>query len=330
MANISYFQRYSQRENHITNNTLLVMRHFYQVSPQKISGVLTELCGEELSVGLQFKQQVKLETSVPDALISQAPLANYFETKRGEKLHLSQIDRHLESINRNTRNHDQKFLFGLTKTEINDVDRKRVLKRVKEKSKNVTFVSITFSKMVQALRDVCADHETTLCEILSDYESYLENENLIPGQILSAFPVGGTFDENVKYRLYFEPSKRSSKVQSSFIGLYRNKRIEQLASFDTVVVGRNVEGPFKHEKGELSDEKRQRIQGAIEDHPTLVDKDHRYYLFVELYDTNFVKRSRGGMMGYRKFHLAALLDYDNTDKYSAQEVAQHLMDKEWE
>lgn len=80
----------------------------------------------------------------------------------------------------------------------------------------------------------------------------------------------------------------------------------------------------------LSDEERERIQGAIEDYPTLVNQEHRYYLFGELYNTNFVKRSKGGMRGYRKFHLSEWLDYDNTEQYSAQEVAQRLMDQEWE
>lgn len=329
MANISYFQRYSQRENHATNNTLLVMRHFYQVSPQKISVVLSELCEKEMSVGLLFEQQLRSANSIPDALISQAPLDIYFETKRGRNLDLSQIDRHLDSINRN-RNHAQKFLFGLTKEQINDTDRRKILQRVKEKSKNVTFVPITFEKIVQSLRFVCEKHETELCEILSDYVSYLESENLLPtGQILSAFAVGDTFDENVKHRLYFEPFNRPSKEGSSFIGLYRNKRIEQLASFDTVVVRDNVDGDFIFEKGNLSDEERERIQRAIEDDPTLVDQKLRYYLFGELYNTNFIKRSKGGMRGYRKFYLSEWLDYGNTEQYSAQEVAQHLMDQEW-
>ncbi len=331
MANISYFQRYSQRENHATNNTLLVMRHFYQVSPQKISEVLSELCEKELSVGLLFEQQLRSATSTPDALISQAPLEIYFETKRGRNLDLSQIDRHLDSINDGTSNHAQKFLFGLTKAQISDADRVKILRRVKEKGKNVTFVPITFAKIVQSLRSVCAVHETALYEILSDYESYLESENLLQtGQILSAFAVGDTFDENVQHRLYFEPADRPSKVGSSFIGLYRNKCIEQLASFNTVVVGGEIIGDYVSEKGTLSDEERKRLQGAIEDYPTLLNREHRYYLFGELYNTNFIKCSKGGMRGYRKFDLSEWLDYENNEQYSAQEAAQRLMDKVWE
>ena len=33
MSSITDFQRFSQRETHVTNNTLLVLRHLYRVSP---------------------------------------------------------------------------------------------------------------------------------------------------------------------------------------------------------------------------------------------------------------------------------------------------------
>ena len=332
MGKISYFQRYSQRENHVTNNTLLVMRHFYHVSPQKISDVFSRLCDDNdlsLSVGLQFKQQIRSSNSVPDALISQAPLEIYFETKRGGQLDVSQIERHFKSISRNTINQAQKILFGLTKVRIDESVKRKLVDRARVK--NITFVPIIFADIVRSLREVCEPHETSLSEILSDYENYLESEKLLQtGQILSAFPVGRTFDKNVKHRLYFEPSDRPSKQGSSFIGLYRKKRIEQIASFDTVVVGSDLNEDFLSEKGELSDEKWERIRRAIEDYPDLVDREHRYYLFDNLYCTNFVKHSKGGMIGYRKFHLSKLLnDHASKKQYSAQEVAKLLKDKNW-
>jgi hypothetical protein len=83
MSQISYFQRFSQPENHATNNTLLVFRYFYQSSPFKIQRALTELVENDLSIGLLFQQQVRGDLSVPDALITQQPLHIYVETKRG-------------------------------------------------------------------------------------------------------------------------------------------------------------------------------------------------------------------------------------------------------
>ena len=59
MSRVSHFQRFSQPENHATNNTLLVLRHFYQSSPFKIQRVLTSLLETDLSIGLAFEQRFR-------------------------------------------------------------------------------------------------------------------------------------------------------------------------------------------------------------------------------------------------------------------------------
>lgn len=61
-------------KNHATNNTLLVLRYFYQSSPFKLERVLNSLLEVELSIGLRFDQQVREASSVPDAVIRQEPL----------------------------------------------------------------------------------------------------------------------------------------------------------------------------------------------------------------------------------------------------------------
>lgn len=98
MSRVSHFQSYSQPENHATNNTLLVLRYFYQLSPFKLQRVLSSLLEMDLSVGLAFEQQVRGCASVPDALITREPLHIFIETKRGGNLDLNQIRRHLKSI----------------------------------------------------------------------------------------------------------------------------------------------------------------------------------------------------------------------------------------
>ena len=133
------------------------------------------------------------------------------------------------------------------------------------------------------------------------------------------------------HRLYFEPSSRPSKAESSFIGLYRNKCIEQLASIETVVVDGDRPEDYSAERGELTNEERERIMGAINDFPDLVNNKHRYYLLDELFNTNFVKSSKGGMRSNRNFHLSKWLTYDREKThYSAQQVAERLMNKKWE
>jgi hypothetical protein len=59
LSRVSHFQRFSQPENHATNNTLLLLRYFYQSSPFKIQSVLTSLLETDLSIGLAFEQQIR-------------------------------------------------------------------------------------------------------------------------------------------------------------------------------------------------------------------------------------------------------------------------------
>ena len=76
-----------------------MLRHVYQAAPQKLQLVLRALMeDEELDIGLKFEQQVKGSDSVPDALITQPPLAVLVEAKRGNDITVGQIEGHLKSF----------------------------------------------------------------------------------------------------------------------------------------------------------------------------------------------------------------------------------------
>jgi hypothetical protein len=95
LSRISHFQRFSQRENHTTNNTLLLLRYFYESDPFKLQNVLSSILETDLSIGLEFEQQIRGDASIPDALITQEPMRIFIETKRGGELDSEQIRRHL-------------------------------------------------------------------------------------------------------------------------------------------------------------------------------------------------------------------------------------------
>lgn len=335
MSKVSYFQRFSQKENHATNNTLLVMRHFYQASPQKIEAVLSDLADDDFSVGLVFEQQIKLSNSVPDALISQPPMDIFLETKRGGDLDQNQIEQHILSISQSVANNSRKILFGLTKTPI---DRGiQVQLESKAKPHKIIFIAITFADIVRSLRSVCEPYEIALHDILADYEEYLTEEGLLQiGDVMSVVPCGKSMTENVTHRLYFEPSTRPSKSQSKFMGLYSQKCIKHLADIHTVVNGVMQDGQFvvsKTEKGHLSASELDRIEAAITDCTYFVDfalDEHRYYLFNEVHETDIRKTTKGGIWGPRVFNLSEWLDYNEpTKEYSAKEAAERLRGKEF-
>jgi len=335
MSNVSYLQRYSQRENHITNNTLLVLRHFYRVSPRKFENILSDLIEDsnELSIGPFFNQQERMKNSIPDAVIYQAPLSIYIEAKLGENIDREQFSRHLKSIQESRIQHSQSILLTLTTRSIDH----GIIDELREKYA-ITLASTTYKDVVDSLEKNCEEYELELNEILQDYRDFISDEGLLPTDILTAFPCGDTIKENKKHQIYFQPSYRRSKKESKFIGLYKNKEISCIGKISTVVTGTKKEGGEftvqEIERGEFSSKQRDRLNEAIKDchqhYGAFAEREeHRYYLFEEMSETEFKKESKGGMLNLRNFDLSEYIK-DYKQEYSTEEVAKKLRELTWE
>ena len=335
MSRISHFQKYSQPENHATNNTLLVLRHFYQTSPFKIQRVLTSLLEMELSVGLAFEQQVRGETSIPDAVIMQEPLRIFIETKRGGNLDADQIRRHLESMARGAGVGRNDFLIGLTKEQIAEADRASLTAEAARQG--ITFAAVTFSQILENLRLGCENFERELSSIVDDYETYLAEEGLLEkrNQGLVIFPCGTSIAENARFNLYYEPTYRPCKRNYRFIGIYNRKTIAYIGVTKAIATATYAKDGviFTDEAGHLTDEQKKRITDAIEATPyyNLKDRSHRFYLVDKFVQTDIKKTSPGGIMGLRYLDLSKLVPtYNSRKEYTAEELALTLKGATWE
>ena len=341
MSEISYFQYYSQRENHATNNTLLVLRYFYQESVQKLEEILGSLLDEEIAIGLDFKQQVKHSESIPDGLISQKPLNIYFEVKgSGGELNIGQIKRHINSIKSNEDIvSSTKILFALTPDKVSDAMVNELSDLAKKEG--IILASITFTDVLEALQENCAAHETKLQDVLNDYEQFLSSQNLLEptGELMTVVPVGTSMTENKEFRLYYEPVHRKSRTSSKFFGLYTKKCIRYIGRVGTVVRGKLEDDKYDVEEiefsrlgnTELTTDENQRIVDAINTcsyYPNL-KKDHRFYLFDELKETELRKESKYGLFRSRTFNLSQWLNYDDKKEYDTDEAAEKLRGKSW-
>lgn len=331
MSRLSYFQRYSQAENHATNNTLLIFRHFYRYSPLKLQQVLTALLDTEPSIGLSFELQVQGQQSVPDACIRQEPMNLYIETKRGEKLNVEQIQRHLESIKSKTSSQNN-FLLGITKEPLSP-NETEYLYRV-AKHEGVTFATVTFSQIVQALSTQCAEYEVELKEILEDYSSYLGEEGLLEERFnrMIVVPCGDSYPDNKQYKLYYEPIGRPCK-SNRYIGIYTNKQIIYVGKIEAIIICDYLRGEsiFHTEKGTCREAHRYRIKEAIEAiaYHNLKETQHRFYLVDEFVETRVHKTSSGGVLGPRYVDLEkiALPEYSSGKDYTSAELATLLQGK---
>ena len=336
MSEINYFQHYSQSENHTTNNTVLILRHFYRKSARKLEQVLSSFVDETLDIGPVFGQQIKGSDSVPDAVISQKSFNIFFEVKAsGQGLRDNQIENHIKSIKNDYGPESQKILFALTQEQIPNDQADRLSDLAK--GEGIIFRAITFEELLEALKQSCASHETELQDILDDYERYIESVNLLPpGEFMHAVAVGNSIKENIKFRLYYDPvddNRIKLRPSSKFIGLYTKKCIRYVGRLNAVVAGdlnkkgkfevKNVEFPASNY--EPTDKELKRITGAISTcHYYSLQTGHRFHLFSEFEETEFYKRSKHGMQGARLFNLPSLFNEDKKKEYKTAEVAEKL------
>lgn len=331
MSRVSHFQRFSQPENHATNNTLLLLRYFYQSSPFKIQSVLTSLLEIDLSIGLAFEQQIRGDASIPDALITQEQMRIYIETKRGGVLDPDQIRRHLKSIARKgeAARGDGTILIGLTKEPIADSERRALA--AEAAAKGTAFAAVTFSQVSEALRAQCADFERELLSIVEDYDNYLAEEGLLEerNQWLVVFPCGTSIAENARFDLYYESSSRPCKRNYRFIGVYNMKAVAYVGTVEAIAVATFLDGKisFTEEAGHLTDKHRERISRAIEQTPyyDLKASPHRFYLVDSFAPTDSRKTSPQGIWGLRYLDLSKIVkDYNARREYTTAELAAAL------
>lgn len=114
MATIHYFQRYAQRENVVTNNTLLLLSRLHHQSTSTFEQLLGLLLDDvEIAVGPSFRQQEgggSGKGSIPDGAIYQPSFRILVETKRTAASDADQLERHLDRFG----HEDTQILLHLT------------------------------------------------------------------------------------------------------------------------------------------------------------------------------------------------------------------------
>jgi hypothetical protein len=106
---IHYFQRYHQKENVATANTMLLLSRLYQYSSDNFFRFLkSEFFSNSFEPEIVFKLQEKSAKSIPDATISQESFKIVVETKMRDWFYSDQLMRHLESFS------DEKYKVMIT------------------------------------------------------------------------------------------------------------------------------------------------------------------------------------------------------------------------
>lgn len=343
MSRVHYFQRYSQRENVVTNNTLLLFSRLYNHSPARFEDFLNALSGDgnlTFDVGMQFAQQAgnAKGNSVPDGLITQKSIKVVIETKLHGNYGLSQLSSHLESFE----HEDTQVLLLLDPRKPSDELLSQVIYEVKSfnraRDTRIVCLATTFTDIIKNFDSVLLDYDLELNEILADYREFCDSMSLLPRDDLTmrAIVTGHTFQENMEFGVYYDPIDRGFS-NHAYLGLYKNKSVRGLGKLTKIV---HVEfdketgelNTVAYKKGsELTEDERKRIIGVMrsaeEVHGWNVYTGHHFFVVDKFEPTHFNKSSKYPIQRSKYFDLGEVLDVEALP--SDSEVAARLTEKSW-
>ena len=245
MAEITRFPRYSQGENQITNYTLLVFRYLYQESPAKLAKLLSKLVGDDISIGVDFRQQESLGgEGIPDGRIDQKPVNVILETKKGVAGNAKQLKGYVSDIVKNGKT-DENYLIAIgSKKNLSLVENIKAHIKTEGAEGKVRFVCCTFRELCDEMvdKEVCGEYEIALKEVLDDYKIYLFDKGLLPEPKPAVFfSVSWTRCWNEKYKGYFHPHRRLPPHNFKFMGLRQYKNIDSVGKLVYQVYVENQE-----------------------------------------------------------------------------------------
>jgi len=244
MSQITYFPRYSTKENAVTNTVLHLFAQINNESTERLKELLSKLINdsndEEIPLGVTFNQQIRNGDSIPDGQIVQEQLNIIIETKVDAGVNLDQLKRHFNSFKRGEMSN---YLILLTVVQAPSAIITETNKKAKEYG--ATFKPITFERLYNLLEDFCKEHETHLNHVVEDFRSYCSDMELLPDnrRWLRIVPCGKSKELNKKWNLYYQPSYRSYR-QHEYIGIYYDKSVRHIgkviAIYDTDQTGQLI------------------------------------------------------------------------------------------
>ena len=336
MSSVHYFQRYSQKENVVTNNTLLLMSRLYSYNPLRLEAFLNEILKDAtIDVGVSIQQQTRTEMgSIPDGLLYQKSFKVIIETKLYNNHDLGQLTRHLDAFG----NEDNKILLSLSPLEPAPAFQSKVKDFIRDHKKkmtsNIIFLCTTFERIIESYESILSDHDYEMKDLVEDYRSFCAESNLLPetDYTMRTVTCGWTMDENFKFNLYYDPVSRSCQ-EHKYIGIYRDKCIRGIGEIENIIHADLIDDSLQINESStnVTDEQKKRIIEVIPHAKETcgydITRDHKFFLVKKFYPTEYKKTSKGPLRGIQYFNLKKELKLNKLP--SIEEIAKKLRDHHW-
>lgn len=340
MSSIHYFQRYTSRENAVTNNTLLLLSRIYEESWEAYETLINELAGLSdldglVRIGPRVTQQNRESSSVPDGSIRQQSFCVLIETKRNPltpKKQLREVEdqllRHLDGF----QEEDIKVLLLLGASPPDKTGLEELREKIRQRDCSVRFNATDFRFLCDRARDLFQSHQHRILGIVDDYQDYCDSEDLLDrsDDMMYVVPCGDTWPLNEKYGVYYIPEDRFYQ-RHRYIGVYHDKEVTAVWKVESILEATmDDSGRLKTaiRDGEETRTFDDRIQNMI-----LGGGPRTGHLFFcgEPAPTSFRKVSKGGIMRARYINLRETIGASQEEPLgSSKDVADALNGLRWE
>lgn len=332
---ISQFQKYSQKENTVTNNVLLMLSRLNDLNTDYYKSMIERLNEESTQQTYYprpiFNQQIGMKKGIIDGHIEVKASKIIIETKLNSKELISKLVKYCENFMPNCQNQ----LWHLSSIRFEDNEIEQINKILIEKYSNlkVQFNSLIYKDLVENLEGIYEEniHDDELRLLLDDFSGYCNESGLISNEEykLLFVPTGFSYNWNIKHKMYFCPINWHSQ-KFRFFGLYNWKSVRTISEIEAIIIAdynaKNKELTI-HSKGH-TESQINRLQRALEDYNEN-QSGLKYYILPEneTYETDFKKVSPGGIQGYRYRDLREYLQLDDFNDIKL--IADKLREVTW-
>lgn len=336
MAVLNQFQHYSQGENTVTNNVLLMLSNLYEINPKYYEEFIKGLTEDydQYEVIPTFRQQIgNRGNGIIDGHIQIKASRIIIETKLHGLEWINKLVKYSQSFDTN----EYKLLIHLSSTRYSEKELgeiKNKLNELKELGK-INFHSITYQDLVDQLKELANNYqyEHYLQKLNEHFESYCLGMGLMPrsNNILRAMACGQSYDINIKHQFYFDLASRGYS-NFKYLGIYKWKSVRYIGLVENIIEANwdDINGlNIKNSKDTVTEEQKNRLIEAIKDSINegwSVMKDHRFFLLSEFTPTDYRKTSPGGIFRVRYFNLENELEKVPND---IETIAEELITKTW-
>lgn len=238
MAEVGFFPKYEQKENRITNYTLLVLRQLYNESLTLFQEFISNLIKDDernVDVGVRFWQQKGFECdngkSILDGVITQSAFTIFVETKVSDWFYSKQLKMHLSNL---IELDGKKIFLALSNF---DGQKSEVFEQFMNEYKDntdVIFAYFDFGNFIDILKNLKPNIKSEQLLILfNEFEEFLYNENLLPTWKFRLDVVDCAKTKNfvLENHIYTCPDTKGAykHLRSRYFGIYENKAVNIIA-----------------------------------------------------------------------------------------------------